>query len=143
MAEKAFDASWAMVGRPYKYSGHSPQGFDCSGLVLYSYRKAGIELPHGTAELRQISRTVSSNEMRKGDLIFFDINGRKYSHVGIYAGNNRFIHAASSRKAVRIDNLLDAYWKERLREVRRLAGADKDPRFEKRSLVMTRREVGF
>ncbi len=117
--DKAVAAAWNMLGRPYQYTGDSPEGFDCSGLVAFCYHSAGLELPHSTAELKQIGHIVSLSEMRKGDLLFFEENGRKYSHVAIYAGNNNFIHAARTRNAVRIDSLLNPYWKERLLDARR------------------------
>jgi cell wall-associated NlpC family hydrolase len=67
-----------------------------------------------------MARVVRLQHLRKGDLLFFRENGRLYSHVGIYAGGNEFIHAASSRGRVRIDSLLDPYWKERFLDARRL-----------------------
>ncbi len=118
--EQAVAAAEQMVGRPYKLSGETPEGFDCSGLVRYSYLAAGIELPHHTLELKRRARIVHEGELRKGDLVFFDENGRKYSHVGIYTGGNLFIHAASTGKAVRIDSLDDPYWKEHFLDARRL-----------------------
>ncbi|OGW35714.1 MAG: hypothetical protein A2010_18700 [Nitrospirae bacterium GWD2_57_9] len=117
--ERALIAAWGTLGRPYRFTGEGPQVFDCSGLVRYSYLRAGIDLPHCTTDLKQMSRVVPSRDLRKGDLVFFDENGRKYSHVGIYAGKNRFIHAAAARKAVRVDSLLDPYWKERFLDARR------------------------
>ncbi len=117
--EIALAAAWNMIGRPYQYTGDSPEGFDCSGLVAFCYHSAGLELPHSTGELKQIAHIVPFEEMRKGDLLFFEENGRKYSHVGIYAGNGKFIHAARSRNSVRIDSILDPYWKERLLDARR------------------------
>jgi cell wall-associated NlpC family hydrolase len=109
-----------MIGRPYLYQGKTPAGFDCSGLVRYSYLAAGVDVPRGTGDLRQASRPVGNGDMRKGDLVFFDRNGNKYGHVGIYAGDGRFIHAPSAGKTVRVDILLDPYWKERFSGARRL-----------------------
>ncbi len=119
--ERAVAAAEEMVGRPYKLSGETPAGFDCSGLVRYSYLAAGIDLPHHTLDLKQRARVVRpGDDLRKGDLVFFDENGKKYSHVGIYAGENLFIHAASTGRAVRIDSLNDPYWKEHFLDARRL-----------------------
>lgn len=118
-ADKALAAAWKTIGKPYRYAAEGSQAFDCSGLVRYSYSKAGIELPHCTTELKAVTRVVRDKEVRKGDLVFFEENGKKYSHVGIYAGNNRFIHAAAVRRAVRVDSLLDPYWKERFLDARR------------------------
>ena len=110
-----------MVGKPYKYGGASPAGFDCSGLVLFSYRQAGVALPHNTAQQRRISKHVKLAELRRGDLLFFDQEGKKNSHVGIYLGGRRFVHAPSSGKHVRNDSLDSPYWKKHLSEVRRLS----------------------
>lgn len=119
MADKAADTALTMVGKPYKYRGDSPAGFDCSGLVRYSYRAAGMDVPHGTKALRSASRSISYNEIRKGDLLFFLQEGKKYSHVGIYVNDNLFVHATSTGKTVRIDTLLDPYWEKHFLEARR------------------------
>ena len=108
-----------MVGRPYKHKGDSPAGFDCSGLVRYSYLAAGMDVPHGTKTLRRVTHHISYHELRKGDLLFFLQDGTKYSHVGIYVDDNRFVHAPSRKKTVRMDSLLDPYWKENFLEARR------------------------
>ena len=109
-----------MVGKPYRYGGASPAGFDCSGLIFFSYRQAGVSLPHNTAQQRRISQRVKLAELKRGDLIFFDQEGKKHSHVGIYLGDRRFVHAPSSGKYVRSDTLDNPYWKKHLSEVRRI-----------------------
>jgi len=108
-----------MVGKPYKYGGSSPSGFDCSGLVTYSFRQAGVALPHNTAQQRTTSRLIKVAELRRGDLLFFDQEGKKHGHVGIYLGEGRFVHAPSSGKSVRTDALSNPYWKKHLTEARR------------------------
>ena len=110
-----------MVGRPYKYGGSAPSGFDCSGLVLYSYLKAGLALPRDTEHQRQASRPIKVSSLRRGDLLFFDQEGKKNSHVGIYLGDGQFVHAPSSGKHVRKDKLDGPYWKKHLSEARRVA----------------------
>lgn len=119
LAEKALATAWSMIGRPYKYRGENPAGFDCSGLVRYSYLAAGVDVPHGTADLKQLTHPVNGMEMRKGDLVFFERDRKNFLHVGIYAGDNRFVHAPRPGKPVRIDSLLDPYWKERFIDARR------------------------
>lgn len=109
-----------MVGKPYKYGGSSPAGFDCSGLVQYSFKHAGVALPHNTLQQRSASRLIRSSELRRGDLLFFNQEGKKYGHVGIYLGNGKFVHAPSSGKSVRSDRLDTPYWKKHLSEARRL-----------------------
>lgn len=110
-----------MVGRPYKYGGASPAGFDCSGLVQYSFRQAGITLPRNTVQQRSATRLIKVAELRRGDLLFFNQEGKKYGHVGIYLGDGKFVHAPSSGKSVRSDALSNPYWKKHLSEVRRPA----------------------
>lgn len=76
-----------MLGKPYRYGGSSPSaGFDCSGLVQFSYRQAGMAIPRSTEEQRRASARVRLAELRRGDLVFFDQEGKKYGHVGIYLG---------------------------------------------------------
>ena len=104
----------AQVGAPYRYGGSSPRGFDCSGLVYYSYRKAGIDVPRTTsAQLRAVNR-VALSQLNPGDLLFFKLGRQPVSHVAIYTGNGRFIHAPSSGKRVSYDSMSNPYWKTRL-----------------------------
>ena len=113
-----------MVGRPYRFGGSSPSaGFDCSGLVQYSYRHAGITLPHSTDKQRSASRLVKVADLRRGDLLFFHQEGKKHGHVGIYIGNGEFVHAASRRHAVRIDRLDSPYFHSRFAGGRRVMAA--------------------
>jgi murein DD-endopeptidase len=119
-AERAANNALKMVGKPYRYGGSTPSGFDCSGLVQFSFREAGVSLPRSTeAQLRASSR-VKLSGLRRGDLLFFDEEGKKKSHVGIYLGDGRFVHAPSSGKHVRTDRLDAPYWKKHLSEARRI-----------------------
>jgi cell wall-associated NlpC family hydrolase len=108
-----------MIGKPYQYRGESPSGFDCSGLVRYSYRTAGLDVPHGTESLKNRTRSVGTN-MQIGDLLFFNERGKPYSHVGIYLGGNTFIHAPSTGGQVRTESLEDPHWKSSFVDARRL-----------------------
>ena len=119
--DRAAASAAKMVGKPYKFGGASPAGFDCSGLVFFSYRQAGVALPHNTEQQRRLSKPVKLGELRRGDLLFFDQEGKKNSHVGIYLGERRFVHAPSSGKHVRNDSLDSPYWKKHLSEARRLS----------------------
>jgi cell wall-associated NlpC family hydrolase len=120
-ADKAADTALAMVGRPYHYQGDTPEGFDCSGLVRYSYLSAGVNLPHGTGSLMKRTAPIRSRDMRRGDLLFFDQSGKKYSHVGILTTKNRFVHAPSTGKRVREESLDDPYWKKHFLGARRIS----------------------
>jgi murein DD-endopeptidase len=120
-AERAALRAPKLVGTPYRYGGASPiDGFDCSGLVQFLYREAGVALPRSTGEQRQLSRLISASELRPGDLIFFDLEGRKNSHVAIYTGGGAFVHAPSTGRDVRVDRLDSPYWKRQISEMRRL-----------------------
>lgn len=120
-ADKAADTALAMVGRPYQYQGDSPDGFDCSGLVRYSYLSAGMDLPHGTSLLMKRTIPILARDMRRGDLLFFTQSGKKYSHVGILTTKNRFVHAPSTGKRVREESLDDPYWKKHFLGARRIS----------------------
>ncbi|WP_127475445.1 C40 family peptidase [Sulfurivermis fontis] len=107
-----------MVGKPYRYGGNTPRGFDCSGLVQYSYGQAGKAVPRSTTEQYSRTRTIPYAQRAPGDLLFFRIDG-KPSHVGIYLGNDRFVHAPSSGKQVEYASLANDYWSRRLVKVGR------------------------
>lgn len=108
-----------MQGKPYRAGGNSPQGFDCSGLVQYSYAQVNLRLPRSTDGLWSGSRTVSRNDIRPGDLLFFHQEGKRNSHIAIYVGNNRFVHAPSSGKRVSTASLADRYWSRHFSAARR------------------------
>jgi murein DD-endopeptidase len=103
-----------MLGRPYRYGGAAPSGFDCSGLIYYAYRKAGIAVPRTTREQYRQARRIPTSRLRPGDLVFFRINGRDVSHVAIYAGGQRILHAPSSGKQVTYGSLGSPYWRRHL-----------------------------
>jgi murein DD-endopeptidase len=119
-ADRAASSALRMVGKPYRYGGSTPAGFDCSGLVQYSYKQAGVTLPRATDSQLRASQPLRGQHLRRGDLLFFDQEGKKKSHVGIYLGDGRFVHAPSSGKAVRTDRLDSPYWKKHLSEARRI-----------------------
>jgi cell wall-associated NlpC family hydrolase len=103
-----------MLVTPYRYGGHNPHGFDCSGLVYYSHQQAGIRVPRTAEEQRLRARPVALDTLRPGDLLFFRLAGRKVNHVGIYAGDGRFVHAPSSGKSVSMASLNNPYWERHL-----------------------------
>jgi len=103
-----------MIGAPYRFGGADPSGFDCSGLVFYAYRNAGIAISRTTSDQYRQSKRVQLSDLRPGDLVFFAISRNKPSHVGIYVGQGKFIHAPSSNKRVSYAFLDDYYWKQKL-----------------------------
>ncbi len=110
----------SMIGTPYRYGGTTPAGFDCSGLVYYAYREIGVSAPRTTGEQMRLSRPVRLSEARPGDLLFFRLSGQKVSHVAIYAGDGKFIHAPSKGKRVSYGMTANPYWRSRLIGVGRL-----------------------
>ena len=117
---KLVSVAESVLGSPYKYGGSSPKGFDCSGLVYYSHNKLGISVPRTTRQQARHASNLSLSEIEPGDVLFFKIYGNQISHVGIYTGNNQFIHAPKSGKFVSHANINEPYWKERLVKVGRL-----------------------
>ena len=111
------------IGVPYRYGGASPEsGFDCSGLVQYVYSHgAGVTLPRNTQALSAVGAPVEAAQLEPGDLVFFDTLRRPYSHVGIYLGDQRFIHAPTTGGQVELVDLRERYWQSRYNGARRLA----------------------
>ena len=112
-AERAVSIALEQVGVPYRYGGSSPAGFDCSGLVQYSYGRAGVSVPRTTGQLWSAAATVRGDEMQVGDLLFFSIEG-KMSHVGMYVGAGRFVHAPQSGRTVSVASLEAPFYKSAL-----------------------------
>lgn len=111
VGERAASVALGQVGTPYRYGGNSPSGFDCSGLVHYSYAAAGIRVPRTTAGQWAQLTAVPSHDLRTGDLLFFNIAG-KMSHVGVYLGDGRFVHAPSTGRTVSIASLGSDYYRK-------------------------------
>lgn len=111
------------LGIRYRYGGDSPDsGFDCSGLVAYSASTSlGLKLPRSAAEIAQHGELIEREALVPGDLVFFNTMGRRYSHVGIYLGEDRFVHSPSAGGKVRIERLSMAYWDKRYNGARRLS----------------------
>ncbi|WP_233875028.1 C40 family peptidase [Paraburkholderia adhaesiva] len=120
--ERLQSEALSLVGIRYRYGGSSPQsGFDCSGFVRYVLRKAdSLHVGRTAASMAAEGQTVSEGDLRMGDLVFFDTRGGRFSHVGIYLGRGRFIHAPSRGGRVRVEDLGQAYWQEHFVGARRL-----------------------
>jgi len=113
----------SLVGTPYRLGGSDPQqGLDCSGFVNHVFRQtAGLQLPRESQAISQVGLELDPAELQPGDLVFFNTLDRPFSHVGIYLGDNRFVHAASSRSGgVMLSSLSDRYWSLRFEGARRV-----------------------
>ncbi|QDZ30566.1 NlpC/P60 family protein [Noviherbaspirillum sp. UKPF54] len=111
-----------MIGIRYKYGGDAPEsGLDCSGLVRYVFKQVwGKDLPRTSEQISHVGQHVDTNDLRPGDLVFYNTLRRGFSHVGIYLGDNKFIHAPSSGGQVRIESMDLSYWKQRFNGARRI-----------------------
>ncbi len=104
-----------LMGVDYRFGGKNPSsGFDCSGMVSYIYKNAvGMNLPHNAYKIAKISRRIEADQLKPGDLVFFDTAHRPYSHVGIYIGKGEFVHAPGNDGKIRIGKLSSDYFARR------------------------------
>lgn len=111
-----------LLGTPYRFGGsHPSEGLDCSGLIAHVLQDAfRIRPPRNTEEQSLVGIPVSRHRLVPGDLVFFNTLGKSNSHVGVYLGNSRFVHAPTSRGVVRIESLQTDYWAKRFDQARRL-----------------------
>ncbi len=119
LAGSIVSASMNYIGVPYVFGGTSPYGFDCSGYVQYVFAKAGISIPRTADVQYEFGTPISTTDLVSGDLVFFSTYTYGASHVGIYLGDNNFIHASSSR-GVTIDSLGSSYWSSHYIGARRI-----------------------
>ena len=110
----------SLLGAPYKWGGSGPKAFDCSGLVHFIYNELGIEVPRTAEEQYKAATRVDIDELEPGDLLFFKIHGKRVSHVAIYAGAGRFVHAPQTGRPIELRPLNDGYYRPRLAAAGRL-----------------------
>lgn len=111
----------SQVGKPYRYGGSTPRGFDCSGLIWWAYRQHGVTVPRVTTDQARAGKAVKANAMRPGDvLVFKSRSSARGLHTALYAGNGTFVHSPSSGSRVRTDKIANSYWSKRLIRVRRI-----------------------
>jgi murein DD-endopeptidase len=105
----------ALVGKPYRYGGADLAGFDCSGLVYFIHQAVGIEVPRTAADQQRAATSIDREALQPGDLLFFrTTRAKRTSHVGVYVGENRFVHAPQSGKLIELRTLDDQYYGKRL-----------------------------
>ncbi|TBR15850.1 C40 family peptidase [Rugosibacter aromaticivorans] len=121
-AQDVIDKAVALLGIPYRFGGNTPEsGFDCSGFVRHVFRTGfGLILPRSALEQSKAGQPVPATDLKPGDLVFFNTMRRAFSHVGIYLGNDQFVHAPHTGDRVRVDSMSDSYWMQRFNGARRV-----------------------
>jgi cell wall-associated NlpC family hydrolase len=124
-SELAMNA-FGLIGIKYRMGGNTPEnGLDCSGLVQYVFKQAwGATLPRTAEEISRVGEKVESRELQPGDLVFYNTLRRGFSHVGIYLGDNKFIHSPSAGGQVRVESMEIGYWKSRFNGARRITAPE-------------------
>ncbi len=126
--QEMLDTALSYLGVPYRLGGASPRtGFDCSGLVSHVFRQTfGLSLPRTAREIARNGAAVARGELLPGDLVFFNTRGFLNSHVGIYLGDSKFVHAPNARGRVRIDDMDNTYYRTRFNGARRMSATEAD-----------------
>lgn len=112
-----------VVGTPYKWGGTTINGFDCSGFMQYIFDKYGVELSRTSKSQAKMGVEVDKKDLRAGDLVFFNTDGKGISHAGIYVGNGEFAHSASNR-GVSVNKLSESYYAKRYVTARRVVNEE-------------------
>jgi cell wall-associated NlpC family hydrolase len=125
VSDKGYDVvmyALGLIDTGYRFGGKNPQaGLDCSGMVSHIYQTAtGLKVAGSAADIARKSRSIERDSLRPGDLVFFNTRKQSFSHVGIYIGDERFVHAPSTNGKVRIDHLNDRYYAQRFEAARTL-----------------------
>jgi cell wall-associated NlpC family hydrolase len=121
-------SAMSLIGVKYTWGGNTPEsGLDCSGFIRYVFQNSmNMTLPRTAFEMAQTGKTIDKTELKPGDLVFFNTLGRTFSHVGIYLGDNRFIHSPRAGRSVEVANMGQSYWTTRFTGARRIADGGSD-----------------
>jgi cell wall-associated NlpC family hydrolase len=120
--ETLINNAMQLIGVRYRWGGNTPQsGLDCSGFVRYVFNDTfGFLLPRKSSQMSKVGLQIRKDELQPGDLVFFNTMRHAFSHVGIYLGDNKFIHAPSKGKSIRVDDMTKVYWEKRYNGARRV-----------------------
>jgi cell wall-associated NlpC family hydrolase len=112
----------SLADTPYRYGGKSPDnGFDCSGFVVHVFQHSlGVALPRTSHELSRVGKTIKPPQLRPGDLVFFNTQNQAYSHVGIFIGEGKFVHAPKTGSRIRVERMNEQYWASHYNGARRI-----------------------
>lgn len=121
--QQTLEKALGLIGIRYRRGGSSPEtGFDCSGFVGHVFREGlGLYLPRNATQISKTGEAVTTRDLQPGDLVFFNTMRRAFSHVGIYLGDDKFVHSPRSGGSVRIESMSDSYWRKRFNGARRIA----------------------
>ncbi len=133
----------SVIDAQYRYGGSAPEtGVDCSGLVRYVYKKAwGAELPRTAVAISEVGEHIEPAQLQPGDLVFYNTRKRRFSHVGIYLGDNKFVHAPSRGGKVRVEDMDGQYWQARFNGARRINDPEKEKAETERMIQAFRDET--
>ena len=119
--EKIIDVAHKQIGKPYRWGSSGPNSFDCSGLTSYVYKNgAEVSIPRTSREQGKVGKTITKSNLKEGDLVFFNTSGSGISHVGLYIGDSKMIHAPSAGKNVKIENINSSYYSSKIVTAKRI-----------------------
>jgi len=141
--ESLINDAMQLIGVRYRWNGDLPQsGLDASGFVRFVFRdKLGFLLPPKSSQMRKVGKPITREELQPGDLVFFNTMRLTFSHVGIYVGDNKFIHSPAKGSTVRVDDLASSYWDKRFDGARRLDGSDELSNTERNALIQEAKKL--
>lgn len=141
--EALINEAMQIIGVRYRWNGDTPQsGLDASGFVRFVFRdKLGFLLPPKSSQMSKVGKPVTRDELEPGDLVFFNTMRSTFSHVGIYVGDNKFIHSPAKGSTTRVDDLASAYWDKRFDGARRLDGSDELSNAERNTLIQEAKKL--
>lgn len=136
-SESLINQAMELIGVRYRWNMDIPQsGLDGSGFVAYVFKdKLSFLIPRKSSEMSRVGKSVSRDDLQPGDLVFFNTMRLTFSHVGIYVGENKFIHSPSKGASIRVDDMTNVYWDKRFDGARRLDGSDEFSEQERRKLL--------